>query len=186
MFRWKTNQDAQEKATAFATRRDFQEIFTEDMTGLHLLAVLLTADPDKAEHCFVAGLEESIDGNPVFRQWARSWSKRAISKNAIKMIAPVPGQPGPLPQADQAWTPNAQSNALITTVTRLAALERFVLVMTVLENYSVQECALLLGCSTDEVMSAKSRALQSLGMASMAAIPAVPGWAAFLASTVLA
>lgn len=187
MFRWNNNQGAQEKATAYATRRDFQEIFTEDMAGLHLLAFLLTADPDKAEQCFVAGLESSIHGNPVFRQWARSWSKRAIIKNAIKMVAPTPGQPGPLPQ--DLSCAEAQSHPLILAVTRLAAFERFVLVMTVLENYSVRECAALLGRSAEEVMTAKSQALQSLG--SPSAAPAADSrrasaLAAFLATTRLA
>ncbi len=191
MFRWKNNQNAleKEKATAYATRRDFQEIFTEDMAGLHLLAFLLTADPDKAEQCFVAGLESSIDGNPVFRQWARSWSKRAIIKNAIKIVAPTPGHPGPLPQADCAWTQtrDAVSNALIMTVTRLAACERFVLVMTVLESYSVQECSVLLGRSIDEVTTAKSQALKSLGSPSVVSEPKRPAvWTALLAPTELA
>ena len=79
MFRWKKSQNALEQATEYATRNDFQMIFTEDMAGLHLLAYLLTADADKAELCFVAGLEDSLEGNQVFRQWARSWSKRELS-----------------------------------------------------------------------------------------------------------
>ncbi len=191
MFRWKNNQDAKEneKATAYATRRDFQEIFTEDMAGLHLLAFLLTADPDKAEQCFVAGLESSIDGNPVFRQWARSWSKRAIIKNAIKIVSPTPGQPGPLPQADYVWTwiDDPQRNSLIMAVTRLAEFERFVLVMTVLENYSVQECSVLLGRAIDEVTTAKSQALTSLGSPSAVPEPKRSAvWTALLAPTELA
>ena len=189
MFRWKNNRNAQEKATAYATRRDFQEIFTEDMAGLHLLAFLLTADADKAEQCFVGGLESSIDGNPVFGQWARSWSKRAIIKNAIKVLVPTPGEPGPLPQTNVCWTGDPQGQFLILSVTRLAAFERFVLVMTVLENYSLRECAALLSRSAEEVMTAKSQALESLG--SPSAAPAdKPGhaaaWAAFLAPTELA
>ncbi len=191
MFRWRNSQDAlkNEKATAYATRRDFQKIFTEDMAGLHLLAFLLTADPDKAEQCFVAGLESSIEDNPVFRQWARSWSTRAIIKNAIKIVAPTPGQPGPLPPGDCAWTwiDDPQSNFLIMAVTRLAAFERFVLVMTVLENYSVEECSVLLGRSIDEVTTAKSQALKSLGSPSAAPEPKrSAGWAALLAPTELA
>jgi hypothetical protein len=189
MFRWKNNQDAQEKAAAYATRRDFQEIFTEDMAGLHLLAFLLTADAEKAEQCFVAGLEDSIAGNSVFRQWARSWSKRAIIRNAIKIMAPAPGQPGPLPQVDYAWTRDPQSNALIMAVTRLAAFERFILVMTVLENYSVEECSVLVGRPAAEVMTAKSQALRSLGSPSAAAAAApsrAASWAAFLAPTEMA
>ena len=189
MFRWKNNQNAQERATAYATQRDFQQIFTEDMAGLHLLAFLLTADAEKSEQCFVAGLESSIDGNHVFQQWARSWSKRAIIKNAIKMLSPKPGQPGPLPQSDVCWTRDLQRQSLILSATRLGAFERFVLVMTVLENYSIRECAALLSRSAEEVITAKSQALQSLGSpsATPTADPRRAGaLAAFLAPTQLA
>jgi len=189
MFRWKNNQEAIEKAKAYATRRDFQKIFTEEMAGLHLLAFLLTADTDKAEQCFVAGLESSIEGNPVFRQWARSWSRRAIVKNAINLMAPAPGRPGPRPQTDGVWSRHPQAHALIAAILRLALFERFVLVMTVLENFSIQECAVLLGRSTEEATMAKSHALKSLGSecaASNAESKQAGRCAAFLASTELA
>ena len=94
MFRSKSTKQARGRATEYASCKDFQRIFTEDMVGLHRLAFLLTADQAKAEQCFVAGLEESIHGNPVFRQWARAWSKRAIIQNAIKTIAPAPPHSG--------------------------------------------------------------------------------------------
>ena len=68
MFSRKNKQRARERATEYETCKDFQRIFTEDMVGLHRLAFLLTADQAKAEQCFVAGLEESIRGNPVFRR----------------------------------------------------------------------------------------------------------------------
>ena len=90
MFRRKQSQH--ERATEYATCKDFQQIFKEDMAGLHLLAYLLTADKTKAEQCFVAGLEDSIHGNLVFKQWARTWSKRAIIQNAIKTVAPAVAQ----------------------------------------------------------------------------------------------
>ena len=193
MFRWKNHQDVREEAAAYATRRDFQEIFTEDMVGLHLLAFLLTADVDKAGQCFVAGLQSSIEGNPVFRQWARAWSKRAIIKHAIKMVAPTPGQAGTPSQADDAALRigNPQANTfmaavtLIAAVTRLAAFERFVLVITVLEDYSTQECAELLSRSIEEVTTAKSQALKSLGSqaASTAVTKRSGAWAALLAAT---
>jgi hypothetical protein len=74
-------------------------------------------------------------------------------------------------------------------VARLAAFERFVLVMTVLENYSVQECSVLVGRPAAEVMTAKSQALRGLGSPSAAPAAAPSGaaaWAAFLAPTELA
>jgi DNA-directed RNA polymerase specialized sigma24 family protein len=194
-------------AAEYATRSDFQEIFTEDMAGLHLLAFLLTADAEKAEQCFVAGLEESIRGNAVFRQWARSWSKRSIIKNAIKAISPAPSQPSVAGQAGgaradatpawqgrtqsgSAWTEDAQGEVLIATVTRLDPFDRFVLVMTVLEGYSVRECSALLGRPAPEVAAAKARALEQMGPPP-ASVPTARGnatvsWASFLAPTQLA
>src|ERR1043166_2019671 len=90
MFRSRNKKKAIERATEYASCKDFKQIFTEDMVGLPRLAFLLTADHAKAEQCFVAGLEDSIHGNPVFKQWARAWSKRAIIQSAIKAVAPKP------------------------------------------------------------------------------------------------
>jgi hypothetical protein len=145
----------------YATRNDFKQIFTEDMAGLHLLAFLLTADQTKAEHCFVAGLEDSINGNPVFRQWARSWSKRAIIKRAIRMIAPTPADPRH-PAAISAAV--SEREALIRSVTSLAPFQRFVFAMAVLEGYSTTECALLLRSTVKEVMAARAEALHAISL----------------------
>src|SRR5258708_22903068 len=84
MFR----RNRQSVAAEHASCDDFRKIFTEDMNGLHLLAMLLTADESLAAECFVAGLEDGIRDNAVFQQCARSWSKRAIIKNAISAIKP--------------------------------------------------------------------------------------------------
>ena len=181
MFRRKSKQHAQKRATEYATCKDFQQIFTEDMVGLHRLAFLLTADQAKAEQCFVAGLDESIHGNPVFRQWARAWSKRAIIQNAIKMIAPVPLR------QDVDGTPNViqehgSSENTIDVVT-WAAFERFVFVMAVLEGYSLRECSTLLACPVQDVIAAKSAALQKVPEQSLPEVaapqPAVVPWHGF-------
>ena len=164
MFRRKNKQHASERSTEYASCKDFQQIFAEDMVGLHRLAFLLTADEAKAEQCFVGGLEESIHGNPVFRQWARAWSKRAIIQNAIKMIAPSPEQRQPVQEKTIANPLSAgPSNGSGTDVSQWAPFERFVFVMAVLEGYSLRECAALLGCPVQDVTAAKSLALQRLG-----------------------
>src|ERR1700758_2590881 len=92
MFRSRSTKQTHRRATEYASCKDFQRIFSEDMVGLPRLAFLLTADEARAEQCFVAGLDDSIHGNPVFRQWARAWSKRAIIHNAIKTMAPAAHQ----------------------------------------------------------------------------------------------
>src|SRR5882757_3740529 len=119
-----------ERATEYASCKDFQQIFTEDMVGLHRLAFLLTADHAKAEQCFVAGLEDSIHGNPVFRQWARAWSKRAIIQSAIKAIAPMPTRRGVLPEAAEAqWQNRNDVESIAAVVASWEPFERFVFVM---------------------------------------------------------
>ena len=44
MFRSRNKQKTIERATEYASCKDFQQIFNEDMVGLHRLAFLLTAD----------------------------------------------------------------------------------------------------------------------------------------------
>src|SRR6202046_4710337 len=62
----------------YASSADFCRIFDEDMNDLYLLSFLLTADREKAEQCFVSGLEDAVEGNPVFKEWARSWARRGV------------------------------------------------------------------------------------------------------------
>jgi hypothetical protein len=146
---------------AYATRADFQRIFTEDMGSLHLLALLLTADAVKAEQVFVAGLDESIHGNPVFKEWARSWSKRVIIRNAVKLLAPGSAH---LPQSvSHASDADATEKAAwVANIIQLPAFERFVFVILVLEGHSESDCASLLGCSMQAMLSARSRALERI------------------------
>ena len=166
MFRRKSRQ----RSTEYATCKDFQQIFAEDIVGLHQLAFLLTGDSAKAEQCFVGGLEESIHGNPVFRQWARAWSRRAIIQNAIKVLAPVPQ----VRSTKESFSGNSQNISTENCAGNVAAwdqFERFVLVMAVLEGYSPRECSVLLACSVQEVITAKSLALQRLAQHPCPGIP---------------
>ena len=163
MFRSRNNQKTIERATEYASCKDFQRIFTEDMVGLHRLAFLMTADHAKAEQCFVAGLEDSIHGNPVFRQWARAWSKRAIIQSAIKAIGPVPTRRGALPETAEAhWQNGNDVESIAAVVASWEPFERFVFVMAVLEGYGLRECAALLACPVQDVIAAKSVAMQRL------------------------
>jgi hypothetical protein len=166
MFRSRRKQQTDWRASEYASCKDFQRIFTEDMVGLHHLAFLLTADQTKAEQCFVAGLEDSIHGNPVFRQWARAWSKRAIIQNAIKTISPVPTKREP--EQEKAATSSQHETSpenipdIVAIVAAWEPFERFVFVMAVLEGYSPRECSTLLACPVQDVVEAKSLALERL------------------------
>jgi hypothetical protein len=77
----------EEQANRYASREDFQTIFSEHLNELYLLSFLLTRDPAKAERCLVRGLEDCVTGNRAFREWARSWAKRAIVQNAFQVTS---------------------------------------------------------------------------------------------------
>jgi DNA-directed RNA polymerase specialized sigma24 family protein len=162
MFRSRNKQKTMERATEYASCKDFQQIFNEDMVGLHRLAFLLTADHAAAEQCFVAGLEASIHGNPVFRQWARAWSKRAIIQTAIKAIAPMPTRHAAILEAAEAQWSGNDVESVAAVVTSWQPFERFVFVMAVLESYGLRECAALLACPVQDVIAAKSFTMQRL------------------------
>jgi hypothetical protein len=157
------------RPSPYANRDDFHRIFDEDMNGLYLLSLLLTADAEKAERCFVSGLEDAVEGNQVFREWARSWARRAIILNAVRVINPRPangsGRSRSAAVNDTGKTLPEEQPVEIAAVVGLEPFERFVYGMTVLERYSDQECSLLLGCARWDVVEARTRALQQIGSA---------------------
>jgi hypothetical protein len=156
------------KPTPYATCADFRRIFDEDMNGLYLLSYLLTADREMAEQCFVSGLDDAIEGNPVFKEWARSWARRAIIQNAVRVIIPHAAESNGSPlysapvESDDKSQPNGP-HVEIDAVLALESFERFVYVLTVLEHYSDHECSVLLSCARRDVIAARFRALQQLG-----------------------
>lgn len=146
------------KAVEYTVSEDFFKVFKEDVEGLYLLSLMLTADHEKAEQCFVGGLEDSVNGNSVYKQWARSWARRRIIQCAIRTIAPG------LQYADDELSIGAESedNPALAAILHLATFERFVFVMSTLEGYSDQECSILLGCTRGEVITARTQALRHL------------------------
>ena len=160
------------RVTSYTSGSDFCRVFQEDMNGLYLLSLLLTADRDKAEQCFVSGLEDSLEGSPVFKEWARSWARRAIIQNAVRLINPQPkttDAPNSVSVTRSDKTPPATTQRVgMDAILDLDPFERFVYVMTVLERYSDHECSILLGCARRNVPGARVRAVLQLG-GSMAA-----------------
>lgn len=147
------------RASEYASAKDFCALFHQDMDVLYWLALTLTADAGKAEQCFVAGLDECMAGNAVFKEWARSWSKRVVIKNAIRLISPRPGIPSPPPAGRAQEKAGSRVEVALAALTHLKPFDRFVFVMSVLEGYPARDCATLLGCSATDVTNARVRAL---------------------------
>lgn len=149
----------------YATADDFGRIFDQDMHSLFLLALVLTGDHEKAEQCFVAALDNASRRKTVFKDWARSWARRAIVQAAQGMLDPRPRY------ADEVLASPAVSHsekvrrepAEVAAVLGLESFDRFVFVMSVLEGYSHHECAILLGTTRRQVVEARTRALEQLG-----------------------
>lgn len=146
------------KSVDYATSEDFCRIFEQDMNRLYRLSLLLTGDPVTAEECFVQGLDDSKASNPVFKEWAESWARRSIVQNAIQIVRPRPTDIVALgPLTDHGMQPPE-----IAAILALPAFDRFAYVLSVLEAFPLQECALLLDCSRSEVITARMRALQKV------------------------
>lgn len=148
---------------------DFCRVFDEDMNSVYQLAFLLTADPERAEQCFVSGLEDAVEGNPVFKEWVGSWARRGVILNAMRLINPRPAEGNGRGRSSSdsvnsnGNAPPAEQQAEVAAVLGLEPFERFVYVMTVLERYSDQQCSALLGYRQRDVLAARTRAFQQIG-----------------------
>ena len=160
-----TNRSKPSIAADYATSDDFRKVFTEGLVGLYLLSYLSTGNREEAEQCFVAGLKDCITNNSVFKEWARSWARRAIVQNAIRMMAPRHNHTARRiggPDLGDKFQGTQETDAAIATVLALEDFERFVFVLSVLERYSDLDCSLLLSCSRVEVGVARMRVLQQI------------------------
>ena len=152
---------ANSEANKYASAEDFRRVFSDDRDMLHRLSFLLTGDHEKAEQCFVAGLEDSSSTNGVFKEWARTWAKRTIIQDAIAALKPRPPQyalsslPKHAAEVGVRLPSIADRDLAIRSVLALESFERFVFVITVLEGYSEHQCALLLNTSLREVYEAR-------------------------------
>jgi DNA-directed RNA polymerase specialized sigma24 family protein len=156
------------RPTPYASSEDFRQVFDEHTNSLYLLAFLLTADQKKAEQCFVSGLEDAVEGSPVFKEWAHSWARRAVILNAVRVLSPRPadgndrGRSSSDPADSNGKALSDGQQAEIAAILELKPFERFAYVITVLERYSDQECSVLLGCTRRDVLAARTHVLQQL------------------------
>ena len=148
-------QGREEPANRYASRGDFQTIFSEHLTELYRLSFLLTRDPARAERCLVGGIEDCVTKNRVFREWARRWAKRTIVQNAIRELKPRLSHSNPLlsgaifPEIGQHWS-GPGGHFAMDAVLGLEDFERFVFVLSVLEHSSEQDCGFLLGAQLEK------------------------------------
>lgn len=151
-----------ERVAEYATQKEFCAIFQHDMSRLYLLALLLTANPKQAEQVFIEGLESCIDGAPVFKAWASSWTRRAILESAIRVLRPTPLSRAGAKQDSLYRDLQPEIFPGTDGVLRLEAFERFVFVMCILLKLPERESAILLSCTVPELLRARRRVFRNL------------------------
>jgi hypothetical protein len=162
------HQIATNNNSEYATGDHFRKLFAEDEDSLYLLSLLLTANREKADQCFVAGLDDCVNEDSVFSEWARSWARRVIVRNAVRIMAPRAGSSRRETAASDttgegSYRPRVVlSDGSLASVLALEDFERFIYVLTVLEGYADQNCAVLLSTSQQEVREARCRALKQI------------------------
>lgn len=149
--------------TEYAVGADFCRIFAQDMSGLYVLSLLLTAHPEKAEQCFAAALDECLGATRVFKEWGPSWARRAVIQNAVRMMQPRLERrliPAGTLDTDRRVVP--ADGFPLPAVLELPTFDRFVFVMSVLERGSDHDCAVLLGCSRADLVRARVRTVERI------------------------
>jgi hypothetical protein len=156
------------RSNEYATGGDFCRIYLEQMNNLYLLALVLTADPQKAEQCLLSGFEDSVSNNSVFKDRTYLWARRSIILHAIQLLCPRPNHEHQSNEARLSIgeiSAELQAYPNLVGIVRLNSFERFVFIMSILEKYSDQDCSLLLGCFRRDVINARSAAIRNLASA---------------------
>ena len=148
--------------SSYVHKSEFCGIFDRDMHTLYSLALLLTADHKAAEQCFLVAFDDCLDHADVFAGWERSWSRRAIVKQAIRVVRPRPDDSDIAPVASL-----LEKEHIPGRLIQMRPFDRFVFAMTVLERYTVRESAALLNCVPSDVEKARVRVLRLIGGTSL-------------------
>lgn len=164
------------RSAEYATADDFQRLLASEMTSLFHLALLLTADSENAECCVIFTIRDCMSENSVCKEWMRGWARRAVVWNAIKIAAGLAANPH-IGDSDRESAPSTVEPRCCTARTMeesagilaLGNLERMVYVISVVEHYSILDCALLLGRSQQDILNARSRALDQIALFERAA-----------------
>ena len=154
-----------DRGDEYACPDDFQHVFTERITSLYKLSFLLTGNRVDAERCFVAAFDDMIELTSVPKHSVRSRAKRSIVEKAVYALKPrLEEKPDgsllwrDIPARDYVETFTGPKT-VIRRVLSLRTFERFVFVLCLLERYSVEECAVFLGCDVRDVVEGRTRAL---------------------------
>ena len=148
----------------YARKEEFVGVFDCESVGLQRLALLLTANSETAKRCLSRAFRECTARTLVSREWVVSWTRRMVIRNAISLVMGPGGRSFVTTNDDAddglfAFSPDDSLGAIAASesVLNLPEFDRLVLVICVLERYSIHDCALLLGKSPRDISEARQR-----------------------------
>jgi len=153
----------------YATADDLQKLFATSMSDLFCLALLLTAEAEEAERCIIHSMRECFASGSILRERLGPWVRHTVIRNGTRIVKDMQPasvsalQTESVSQLPAAAEPPIGSSDYSAGILELSNLDRLVYVICVLEHYTVQHCALLLGRSHAEVRVARDRALTQIG-----------------------
>jgi hypothetical protein len=134
------------------------------MTNLFRLALLLTGDAEKAENCIIGSIRDCIEGETILKAWLPPWIRDTIIRTGISMVIGV--QADAFAGTVQCEPSHSAQNSIHYAIAdyslgilELSDFDRLVYVICILENYTSDQCGLLLGKAREEVREARNRAL---------------------------
>jgi DNA-directed RNA polymerase specialized sigma24 family protein len=148
----------------YARKEEFVSVFECELVGLQRLALLLTANSEAVKRCLTRAFRECISSSSVSKEWALSWTRRVVIRNAISLVMSS-GRESLVNTKDETGNglvaySHDDSPAVIAdyeSILDLPELDRFVFVICVLERYSMYDCALLLDRSLRDINEALHR-----------------------------
>jgi len=143
------------KLTHIPPPGEASRFFQKDMKSLFLLSLMLTADVDSAESCFVSSLGDCMSMKPSVEEWTNDCMRHLLVHNAVAMLRPA------IEDDEQLVNCNLALNPALHAVIRLKNFERFVFVLSILEGHSNHECSVLMKSSVRDIAAAKIRALEN-------------------------
>jgi DNA-directed RNA polymerase specialized sigma24 family protein len=157
----------------YARNEEFVTLFERERVRLQRLALLLTVNSQSARRCLIGAFRDCISSSSVSKEWVLSWTRRMVIRNAINIVMGQGGESlvNTNDEADNmciVFFPDDSVGAIAEAkwIVECSEFDRLVLVIRVLERYSIHDCALLLGRSLRDIIEAEQRVANWIGQIS--------------------
>lgn len=161
-----SHQHLSKKKPSYATLEDFKELFAATQTELLCLSLHLTADAEDAEVCLIRALKDCMTGFPVPKERMHIRARQMVVWNSVRLVLGSENTPPDDSLGDAVPYVHLETGELqaeelreSTAILDLPTFDRLVFVITVLERYSIRDCALLLRSTPKKVRDARLHAL---------------------------